>query len=125
MNSGKFWYFGLKNCLLQKFSDLDNSTTISVLFNIDGLPIFNSAKTEFWPILCISNYSKFSTPMPIAVYWGQTKPSLQNFVNPFVDELRKFWTMVLQLVDIKSQLLSKALAVILPHDVLLKVISII
>lgn len=48
---GLFWYNGLKNCLEQIFSTLNRDIAISLNFNVDGLPIFNSSKATFWPIL--------------------------------------------------------------------------
>lgn len=48
---GKCWYNGLEKCLRMIFSSLDRDISISLNFNVDGLPLFNSSKTSFWPIL--------------------------------------------------------------------------
>lgn len=48
---GELWYNGLQNCLTRIFSGLDKDISISLNFNIDGLPLFKSSKTSFWPIL--------------------------------------------------------------------------
>lgn len=48
---GKLWYNGLSNCLMKIFSTLPRDISISLNFNIDGLPLFNSSKISFWPIL--------------------------------------------------------------------------
>lgn len=48
---GQLWYNGLEKCLIQIFSALDRNISISLNFNIDGLPLYNSSKISFWPIL--------------------------------------------------------------------------
>lgn len=48
---GKLWYNGVSKCLKTKFSTLSQNLRISLNFNIDGLPLFNSSKVCFWPIL--------------------------------------------------------------------------
>lgn len=48
---GEFWYHGLKNSLIKIFSTLDRDISISLNFNVDGLPIFKSSNLAFWPIL--------------------------------------------------------------------------
>lgn len=52
---GKYWYNGLEKSLKLIFSSLDRDTAISLNFNVDGLPLFNSSKTSFWPILASIN----------------------------------------------------------------------
>lgn len=49
--NGKYWYRGLTECLKIAFLKLDRNLEIKLTFNIDGLPIFNSSQTQFWPIL--------------------------------------------------------------------------
>lgn len=48
---GQFWYNGLKKSLVNIFSTLDRDISISLNFNVDGLPIFRSSNVAFWPIL--------------------------------------------------------------------------
>lgn len=93
---GKFWYQGLEKCLINSLSSKDiaaktysQSKELVLHFNIDGLPIYNSSKYEFWPILAlIANIPKM-TPMIIAIYYGKQKPNLQVFLKDFVEELQK------------------------------------
>lgn len=47
----KFWYHGLANSLKNVFSTLDRDISIQLNFNTDGLPLYNSSKLAFWPIL--------------------------------------------------------------------------
>lgn len=48
---GKLWYHGIKKNLEIIFEELKEHSQIELNFNVDGLPIFKSAKTNFWPIL--------------------------------------------------------------------------
>lgn len=48
---GKYWYNGIKNNLQRIFSNLEKSTIIQLNFNVDGVPLFKSSNTQFWPIL--------------------------------------------------------------------------
>lgn len=48
---GHFWYNGLENCLRSIFFTLNRDILISLNFNVDGLPLYNSSKITFWPIL--------------------------------------------------------------------------
>ncbi|KAB0803680.1 hypothetical protein PPYR_00650 [Photinus pyralis] len=87
MGSGNYWHNGLENCLLHYLRTSDNYlSNLELSFNVDGLPIYNSSKMEFWPILCsISNLQ----PMVVGIYCGTTKPpSVKEFMTPFVDELK-------------------------------------
>lgn len=51
LSHGKLWYNGISNCLLKLLSNCDHDLSIHLDFNFDGLPIFNSSKLQFWPIL--------------------------------------------------------------------------
>lgn len=88
MGDGQYWHYGLKNCLSNQFSDLNQSMEIQLTFNVDGLPIHRSSKKAFWPILCnIHNMPKIQ-PMVIGIYYGDTKPlTADEFLNDFVDEM--------------------------------------
>lgn len=49
--NGQVWYCGIGNNLRRIFSTLKEEISVSLNFNIDGIPLYNSAKHEFWPIL--------------------------------------------------------------------------
>lgn len=49
--NGKFWYNGIEKCLASMFSTIDHDIAISLNFNVDGIPLYNSSKISFWPIL--------------------------------------------------------------------------
>lgn len=84
MGSGHFVYFGI----LEGLGDLTrvSNHTINMRVNIDGLPLWNSSKTQFWPILGLTDL-KDSKPFAIACYCGDSKPSsVQEFLKDFVNE---------------------------------------
>lgn len=64
--NGKVWYCGLKNNLCRIFNSPKDDIEISLDFNFDGIPLFNSAKHEFWPILA-NVTSKISQDMIIKI----------------------------------------------------------
>lgn len=88
MGSGKYWYNGVRNCIVQVYSVslTQLPTNLCLIFNIDGLPIAKSSKDQFWPILCKIT-EKDIPPLVIAMYHGTTKPPVNEFLQPFVDEL--------------------------------------
>lgn len=47
----KYWYRGLTDCLKTVFCNTNRHLEVTLKFNIDGLPIFNSSRIQFWPIL--------------------------------------------------------------------------
>lgn len=49
--NGNVWYCGIENNLRRIFNTLKEDIEVSLDFNFDGIPLFNSAKHEFWPIL--------------------------------------------------------------------------
>lgn len=89
MGNGKYWYNGIENCLKEVFSQINSElpTCIFLSFNIDGLPVANSTKNEFWLILC-KIYGMDVAPLVIAIFFGSTKPCLELFLRPFVNELK-------------------------------------
>lgn len=51
MCGGKYWHGGLRKNIERLLSGIKENMTINLTFNIDGLPLFKSSKTTFWPIL--------------------------------------------------------------------------
>lgn len=47
----KYWYRGVAECLRVVFSKISRDLCIELKINMDGLPIFNSSKFQYWPIL--------------------------------------------------------------------------
>lgn len=88
IDDGEYWHHGFKNCLNRIFYNLNDSMTISVNINLDGLPVFKSSKVEFWPILFNITEMPQLRPMVIGIFCGKAKCNdLQSFLSPFVDEM--------------------------------------
>jgi len=87
--SGIYWHHGLEYCLKLILTSLNNihPERLSLTINIDGLPIYRSSKTEFWPILFNIQELPDIKPMIIGIFCGKGKPSdLLQFLQPFVNE---------------------------------------
>lgn len=56
--NGKFWHCGLEKNVRRIFATLNKNVHLILNFNVDGLPLFNSSKHEFWPILANINSEK-------------------------------------------------------------------
>lgn len=86
---GQYWHHGLGTCLRRIFWDIDEPKTISLNINMDGLPIFNSSKLEFWPILFTITEMPHVPAMPIGIFcWIKKCPDLEAYLTPFVDEMK-------------------------------------
>lgn len=87
MGRGSFIYNGLGNCLREQFCEIKQPTTVQIKINFDGLPLNNSSKNEFWPILAAVDNLPMINVMVIAIYMGDTKPDIQLFLPQFVNEM--------------------------------------
>lgn len=85
---GAYWHFGLENCLSGYFDNLAESLELHLSFNIDGLPIGSSSKKSFWPILFNINDLRSFKPMIIGIWCGEIKPKVNEYLQPFIDELQ-------------------------------------
>lgn len=63
---GKYWYNGIESNLRKVFSKLEKNIVIQLNFNVDGVPLFRSSSTQFWPILA-NIHSKLNVLTEIAV----------------------------------------------------------
>lgn len=84
-----YWHNGLQYCLENLLCNVSKPLTISLNINLDGLPIYKSAREELWPILF--NIFEFPSvkPMIIGVYHGTSKAeNLEKYISPMVSELR-------------------------------------
>lgn len=89
LDTGEFCYLGLKNALNRILLQSDNfdQDKLEISFNIDGLPLFHSASTQFWPILGRVVNCKNSQTFVVAIFCGKTKPKpLELFFKEFIEE---------------------------------------
>lgn len=90
---GQYIYFGMKDGLktivsLKSFSlDEEAGNSLKLNFNVDGIPLFKSTGTQFWPILCsLGHY----TPFVVAIFYGSGKPNcLEDYLSDFVKEMQE------------------------------------
>jgi len=87
--NGSYVYFGLESGLKRIITNEFTENTIRLLFNIDGLSLYNSSSQQFWPNLGLIVYDKFdSNPFIVAVYSGNSKPkNVNDFLKDFVQEV--------------------------------------
>lgn len=107
LDTGEFCYFGLRNTLNKIISHSDNfdQDKIEISFNIDGLPLFHSASTQFWPILGRVVNCKNSPVFVVAIFCGKTKPKpLESYLKDFVDEVSELLKLGVQYNNRKLQL---------------------
>ena len=86
----EYYYLDLKKKLstvLHKYPNrqLQQITELRLFLNIDGIPLFRSASSLLWPILCVVNVipltdDKLETFL-ITLCYGKTKPTDLNFMS--------------------------------------------
>lgn len=86
--NGSYVYFGIEEGLKGIVTDEYAENSIRLLFNIDGLPLYNNSSQQFWPILGLIVHNGYeSNPFIVAVYSGDSKPQNSNtFLEDFVQE---------------------------------------
>lgn len=89
IDGGEYWHKGLIEPLKEiiNFVWLEIPESIQLNLNFDGLPIFNSSKKEFWPILCNICEKPEIEPLVVGIYYGSGKPkNLSQYLEDFVAE---------------------------------------
>lgn len=89
MGNGEFWYYGIEKNLKTVFAEKSPPDVLNLIFNMDGLPPFNSSNIEMWPILFSVDGIKAINPMVAAIYCGYGKPPLECYLSSLVDELKR------------------------------------
>ncbi len=85
--NGQFSYIGIEK-YLASFNTSTLPSALSLRVNIDGLPLYKSSGTGFWPILgFIEGVS--NKPFLIALFCGTGKPDLDIYLGDFVKEVCK------------------------------------
>lgn len=90
-DNGEMYYYGIQKCLTRKLQNGGTNgeiSTIKIIINIDGLPVFKSSRTDLWPILGRSDDIIDSRPFMIACFCGEGKPiNLEEYLKLFIEEM--------------------------------------
>jgi len=89
LGSGVYYHFTLLSQITHRILCnplLRGKSGYQIKVNIDGMRIFKKDNKQFWPILC--SIVGDDQPFIVSLYAGGGKPSsLDEFLNPFVNEL--------------------------------------
>ena len=98
IGGGIYHHFGLERSLVEacrgkSFLDNEDLKLLSLQVNIDGLPVFKSTNSSFWPILCrvYSGIDIHTSPFPVGLFYGDSKPT---DVDEYLDEFCKDYLSV-------------------------------
>ncbi|XP_028417018.1 uncharacterized protein LOC114544776 [Dendronephthya gigantea] len=88
---GQYVYLGIEagitDILSKNASLIEKHTTVDLMINVDGLPLFKSSTSQFWPIL---GYFNKVEVFIIALFYGNSKPSsVDDYLDDLIEELDK------------------------------------
>lgn len=86
---GQYLYFGVSSGIshiLSKYPCFgEKHTCVNLKINVDGLPLFKSSSSQFWPILGSFNGLDVFV---IALFYGNSKPSsVDEYLHDFLEEV--------------------------------------
>ena len=87
LSTGEYYHFGLSKVIEKYIRSNENvPEEMELDFNIDGIPLYKSSNTSFWPILgrIVHNYQK---PFVIGIFCGSKKPTPQEFLSDLISDL--------------------------------------
>uniref|UniRef100_T1GXB5 Transposase domain-containing protein n=1 Tax=Megaselia scalaris TaxID=36166 RepID=T1GXB5_MEGSC len=93
VDPGVYWHFGIKAMIdLLLENDVHVPSSITVDINLDGLPIYDSSSSVFWPIQGQIQELKAMKPFVIGIYFHiKSKPKcMHQFLGSLVDEMIEF-----------------------------------
>ncbi|XP_026681515.1 uncharacterized protein LOC113468632 isoform X2 [Diaphorina citri] len=89
LEPGFYYHFGIQYYVTLFLSKVGFSENIELCIGIDGLPLTDSSRSVFWPILGYVWPSKTNI-FVIGLYWGLDKPKSSNeYLSPFVEEMKR------------------------------------
>ena len=91
IGEGSYYHFGIANGIRRQLLSCRNireNDTIGLQINVDGLPLFKSSNTQFWPILGLICGTEKTKPFVIGLFSGPSKPaSVEEFFSDFIQEM--------------------------------------
>jgi hypothetical protein len=93
LGDGQYHHFGLVAGLEKALKSVHahlvhGCDKLCLQLNVDGLPLFKSCATQFWPILCRMCKPFASEPFIISLYCGRKKPeNVDDYLNDFIEEM--------------------------------------
>ncbi|MES9901557.1 MAG: hypothetical protein ABW168_02610 [Sedimenticola sp.] len=89
---GSYYHFGIcenvKSLILSLPEPIESIQEISIQLNIDGLPLFKSSNTQFWPILGKLVIPAVTSPFIIGLLVGNQKPQdISEYTQQLTEEL--------------------------------------
>ena len=76
------------NAIKNKFDDTD---TIELMFNVDGLPLYGSNTNQVWPILMSTNIAPEFVSV-VGVWFGNSKPLAEELLSSFIKDLKEIFS---------------------------------
>lgn len=87
---GYYVYFGITNALKKIINpEIFLEKDINLLFNIDGMQVFQNSRQQLWPILGKVYHKDYKcSPFLVSIFGGNSKPlSVDDYLKDFVDEI--------------------------------------
>jgi len=87
----------------KQYSRVRGCADVTLQFNCDGAPIFNSSKFSIWPLVCAINElptALRSCNMILNTLWfGRVKPCVTTFLQPFISEINDLYRNGLNVIS--------------------------
>ena len=82
ISGGSYHYFGIANNITTVLQQSSQAVVQSVCLqlNVDGVPLFKSTSSQFWPLLGRVYAPFVSDPFVIALFYGNEKPKNLDFL---------------------------------------------
>ena len=102
MIDGQYIYYGVKISIEKTLSGNEFfENDIKLFINIDGLPLFKSSSMQLWPI--VIQFGTFS-PVVVALYGGNKKAPMKEFLTDFVTEMKILTTEPVEINNTNYQI---------------------